>query len=67
MIEFYPDLVAFYQQPRATVKEMVQARIRGNLMAEANHKRKTQRVSENVAVFGILAIVAMPLIAYLAK
>lgn len=65
MLEFYPDLAAFYAQPKATVKEMVQARIRGNLMADANRRPSKSRLAENVAVFGLVALAAIPITAYL--
>ena len=65
MPEFYPDIAAFYAQPPATVKEAVQAKIRGNLMADANIRPTKSRTKENVATLGILAIASVPLIAYL--
>lgn len=40
MLEFYPDLVAFYRRPLATVNEINQARIRGTMMAESKPKAK---------------------------
>ena len=64
-MEFYPDLVAFYRQPHATVNEINQAKIRGTMMADAVPKNRKSRLSENVALVATVAIASVPLAAYL--
>lgn len=65
MPEFYPDLVAFYRIPLATVKEINQAKIRGAMMADAVPKNRKSRLRENVALAVTVAIASLPLAAYL--
>lgn len=65
MMEFYPDLVAFYRQPLATVKEINQAKIRGAMMADAVPKNRKSRLCENVALAVTVSIASLPLAAYL--